>query len=48
MDWTVHDSLYAKFKTWKLKCENILEAELASLPDSRKYKIMFRWLGVQG
>ena len=29
MDFTVDDSLYAKFQTWKLKCENIMEAELA-------------------
>ena len=29
MDWTVDDSLNAKFQIWKLKCENILKAEPA-------------------
>ena len=32
--WTVDAFLYARFKIWKLTCENILEAELASLPDT--------------
>ena len=35
MDWTVDNSLYARFQTWKLKCENILEAELANFPGAR-------------
>ena len=34
MDWTVVDSLNARFQTWKLKYENILKAELACLPDT--------------
>ena len=34
MDLTVDDSLYARIQTLELKCENILEAELASLPDT--------------
>ena len=29
MDWTVNDNLYNRFLKWKLKCENILECELA-------------------
>ena len=29
MDWTVNDGLYNRFLKWKLKCENILECELA-------------------
>ena len=29
MDWTVNDSLYHRFLKWKLKCENILDYELA-------------------
>ena len=33
MDWSVNESLYSRFMTWKLKCENILEVELASLPN---------------
>ena len=32
MDWTGDDSLYAIFQTWKLKCENIFESELANMP----------------
>ena len=35
MDWWVCDSLYSIFKTWNLKCEIILEVELASLADAR-------------
>ena len=38
MDWTVNDSLYHRFLRWKLKCENILDCELAMLPDSQKCK----------
>ena len=33
MDWTVNDALYHRFLKWHLKCENILECELAALPD---------------
>ena len=32
MDWMVNDVLYHRFLKWKLKCENILECELAALP----------------
>ena len=38
MDWTVNDSLYHRFLKWKLKCENILDCELAMLPESKKCK----------
>ena len=38
MDWTVNDGLYNRFLKWKLKCENILECELAILPEARKCK----------
>ena len=38
MDWTVNDGLYNRFLKWKLKCENILECELAMLPETRKCK----------
>ena len=48
MDCTVDDSLHARYQTWKLKCENILEAKLAHLPDAIKYKILCRWSGEQG
>ena len=33
MDWTVNDWLYHTFLKWHLKCENILECELAVLPE---------------
>ena len=36
MDWTVNDSLYHRFLKWKLKCENILDCELAMLPEAKK------------
>ena len=38
MDWTVNDSLYHRLFKWKLKCENILDCELAMLPESKKCK----------
>ena len=31
MDWTVNDGLYHRFLKWHLKCENILECEIAML-----------------
>ena len=33
MDWTVNDGLYHRFLKWHLKYENILECELAILPE---------------
>ena len=36
MDWTVNDGLYNGFLKWKLKCENILECELAMLSRGKK------------
>ena len=38
MDWTVNDSPYHRFLKWRLKCENILECELAMLAERRKCK----------
>ena len=43
MDWTVNDSLYHRFLKWKLKCENILDCELAMLPESKKGKKIIAW-----
>ena len=43
MDWTVNDSLYNRFIKWKIKCENILECELAMLSESRKCKKVVAW-----
>ena len=45
MDWTVNDHLYHIFLKWKIKCENILECELAILPEARKYKKVIAWSG---
>ena len=36
MDWTVNDNLYHRFLKWHLKCKNILECELAALPECIK------------
>ena len=38
MDWTVNDNLYHRFLKWHLKCENILECELAALPECQQCK----------
>ena len=35
MDWTVNDGLYHWFLKWKLKCENILDCELATLSETQ-------------
>ena len=45
MDWTVNDSLYHCFLKWKLKCENILECELAALPEPQQCKKLKAWSG---
>ena len=36
MDWMVNDALYHRVLKWKPKCENILECELAALPECSK------------
>ena len=45
MDWTVNESLYHRSLKWKLKCENILDCELAMLPESKKCKKGIAWGG---
>ena len=45
MDWMVNDALYHRFLKWKLKCENILECELATLPECQKCKKVIAWSG---
>ena len=45
MDWRVNDSLYHWFLKWKLKCENILECELAALPEPQQCKKVIAWSG---
>ena len=38
INWNVDDGLHNRFLKWNIKCENILECELAMLPESRKCK----------
>ena len=38
MNWTVNDGLFHRFLKWHLDCENILECELAMLPERRQCK----------
>ena len=45
MDWTVNDGLYHRLLKWQLKCENILDCELAILPESKKCKKIIAWNG---
>ena len=45
MDWMVNDTLYYRFLKWKLKCENILEHELAAIPECQKCKGVITWSG---
>ena len=45
MDWAVNDVLYHRFLKWKLKCENILECELAALHECQKCKKVIMWSG---
>ena len=45
MDWAVNDSLYHRLLKWKLKCENILDCDLAMLPESKKCKNVIVWGG---
>ena len=45
LDWTMNDGLYARFKTWKIKCDLILGAELETLSEVRKCKTLIRWSG---
>ena len=45
MNWTVNDSLYHGFLTWKIECENLLDFELAMLSEARKCKKVVAWLG---
>ena len=48
MDWTVNDSLYHHLLKWKLKCENILECELAPLPEPQQCRKLIAWSGYFG
>ena len=41
----MNDSSYLRFLKWKLKCENILDCELAMLPQFKKCKKVIAWRG---
>ena len=43
MDWMVNDSFYHWIHKWCLKCENILECELAALPECQQCKKVIAW-----
>ena len=45
VDWKVNVGLYHRFLKWKLKCENILDCELAILSESKKCKKVIGWSG---
>ena len=45
MNWTMDDGLYHRFLKWCLKCETILEGELAALPEKQKCQKVIVWLG---
>ena len=45
MNWSVDDGLYNSFIKWKIRCENILDCELAMLSETRKYKKVIAWSG---
>ena len=45
MDWIVNDGLYHRFLKWCLKCGNILECEIAMLPERRQCKKVIAWSG---
>ena len=45
MDWTVNDGLYHRFLKWHLKCKNVLNCELAALPERQQCKKVIAWSG---
>ena len=45
MNWTVDDGLYHRFLKWHLKCETILDCELANLPAKQKCQKVIAWSG---
>ena len=45
MNWTVDDGLYHRFLKWQLKCETILNCELANLPTKQKCQKIIAWSG---
>ena len=45
MDWTVNNGFHHVFLKWHLKCENILECELAALSEQQQCKKLIAWSG---
>ena len=43
MNWIVDDGLYHRFLKWHLKCETILDCELANLPTKQKCQKVIAW-----
>ena len=48
MDWTIDDALHSKFIRWKIKCEKILDCELAIFQESAKCQKVIQWSGGAG
>ena len=48
MDWTIDDALHSRCIRGKIKCENILDHELAILQESAKCKKVIQWSGDAG
>ena len=48
MDWTVDDALHSRFIRWRIKCENILDCQLAIPQESAKRKKVIQWSGDAG
>ena len=48
MDWTVDDALHSRFIRWRIKCENILDCQLAILQENAKCKQVKQWSGDAG
>ena len=46
MNWSVEDGLYNRFIKWKIRCENILDCELAMLSEARKCKKLLHGLEI--
>ena len=45
MNWTVDDGLYHRFLKWHLKCDTILDCELANLPSKQRCQKVIAWSG---
>ena len=45
MDWKMDSSFYTRIITWKLKCENIYEADHTRLLDTRKSMTLLQQSG---